>query len=133
MESIEQRLIRIAPVFLRIGIAIVFIWFGIQQILHANAWVGFIPSWLSGLFSLSAITWVHINGAFEIVFGAALFFGIYTRLSAFLLAFHMIDITLVVGYTSVGVRDFGLAIASIAIFLFGKDNACVESKFQEIK
>jgi hypothetical protein len=33
----------------------------------------------------------------------------------------MLDITYVVGFDAVGVRDFGLAIATVAIFMFGVD------------
>jgi len=65
---------------------------------------------------LSAVTLVHLNGVFEIIFGTALLLGFFTQLSAFLLALHMLDITFTVGFDSIGVRDFGLSIATIVIF-----------------
>ena len=110
-----------SPVVLRVGIAVVFIWFGFNQFTHTTDWIGFVPQSISDMLSLSATTLVHINGVFEIVFGIALLLGFYTRFAALMLALHLLDITYIVGYSSIGVRDFGLSIATIAIFLQGKD------------
>jgi hypothetical protein len=38
----------------------------------------------------------------------------------------MLDITLTVGYTSVGVRDFGISMAMLAVFLHGMDAWCFD-------
>lgn len=106
---------------LRIGLALVFLWFGTQQIIDPSAWVGYIPEGIVGIFSLSALKLVYLNGLFEIVFASALLLGYFTRFSALLLALHMLDITYVVGFDAIGVRDFGLAIATVAIFMNGVD------------
>ncbi len=110
-----------APVVLRIGMALVFLWFGFDQFLHTSAWTGFIPDSMISISHLSATTLVYLNGVFELVFGTALLLGFYTRFVALLLALHLLDITYVVGYSSLGVRDFGLSIATISIWLNGKD------------
>jgi len=110
-----------APVVLRIGLSLVFIWFGSQQLLNTKMWIGLIPQSVISISHLSATTLVHFNGAFEIVFGLALLIGISTRVVAFLLALHIIDIMFVVGYGPIGVRDFGLSVATVAIFLNGAD------------
>lgn len=110
-----------APVVLRIGIALVFIWFGTNQFIDTNQWVGYVPDYVINLSHLSAVTLVHFNGVFEIVFGVALLLGFFTRLSALLLAIHIIDIMFIVGYDSTGVRDFGLSIATVAIWFNGAD------------
>ena len=125
-ESLSDKMKRFAPVVLRIGISFVFLWFASQQILNANMWTSFIPDWITSMTGLNAVTLVHFNGAFEIVFGLCLLGGYFTRISAFLLALHMLDITFTVGYTSVGVRDFGLSIAAISIFLYGIDCWCFD-------
>lgn len=110
-----------APVVLRIGMALVFLWFGFDQFIHTTAWVGYVPDYITSLSHLSTQTVVYMNGVFEIVFGTALLLGFYTRFAAFVLALHLLDITFVVGYDSIGVRDFGLTIATFAIWLFGRD------------
>lgn len=106
---------------LRIGMALVFLWFGIDQIIEPNAWIGFIPEWVLGMVPLSATVFIYLNAAFEIVFGAALLFGLFTRFVAFLLFLHIADITLTVGFSAIGVRDFGLSVAMFTIFLNGGD------------
>ena len=70
----------LAPTVLRIGIALVFLWFGFQQILHTGAWVSMIPKSIIDISGLSATTLVHLNGAFEIVFGISY----YGKLSSIL-------------------------------------------------
>ena len=110
-----------SPVILRIGIAFVFLWFGANQIADTNSWIAYIPSWVTSLSGLSVQTIVYMNAAFEILFGTALLFGFYTRFVAFFLMLHMIDITFTVGFDSIGIRDLGLSVAMIVIWLNGSD------------
>lgn len=106
-----------APAVLRVGISLVFLWFGSQQLLHTESWTSFIPDIAISLSGLSAATLVFTNGVFEVVFGLALFAGYFTQFAALILALHMFDIAYVVGYDAIGVRDFGLAVATLAIAL----------------
>ncbi|HEU5114667.1 MAG TPA: DoxX family protein [Candidatus Paceibacterota bacterium] len=110
-----------APAVLRIGLALVFLWFGTNQFLDTSSWTAFVPDSIVKLSSLSAVTLVHLNGVFEVVFGAALLLGLFTRFVAFFLALHILDIMFIVGFDSIGVRDFGLSIATIAIWMHGAD------------
>lgn len=116
-----QTLQKHSPVVLRIGLSLVFLWFGVDQIIHPNAWLGFIPDWVVSLTSISAPTIVYLNGLFEIIFGTALLFGIFTRFVAFVLFLHMADITIMVGLDSIGIRDFGLSIAMLVVWINGSD------------
>jgi uncharacterized membrane protein YphA (DoxX/SURF4 family) len=111
-----------APVVVRIGLALVFLWFGSQQLLNNNAWIGLIPNWIVSTSGLSAITLVYINGVFEVVFASCLLLGLFTRVISFILTLHLLHITTVVGYTGIGVRDFGLTMAMFSIFLNGIDS-----------
>lgn len=114
-----------APVVLRIGIALVFLWFGAQQLTNVGAWTRLIPESIISMSDLTATTLVHFNGAFEVVFGLVLLVGFFTRITSFLLALHMLSIMFTVGYGPIGVRDFGLSMATIAIFLHGADSFCM--------
>lgn len=109
----------VAPAVLRVGIALVFLWFGFTQLGSTTMWEPIIPASIVNLTGLSASTLVLFNGAFEVVFGLCLLFGFFTHISALLLALHMVSITFTVGYNPIGVRDFGLSMAAIALFLFG--------------
>jgi uncharacterized membrane protein YphA (DoxX/SURF4 family) len=112
---------RYSPVIVRVGLALVFVWFGVNQFMDTNAWLGYMPQSVIDISHLSAATLVHLNGAFEIIFGIALLLGFFTRFAALLLALHILDITYVVGFDSIGVRDFGLSMATVAVFFHGAD------------
>ncbi|MDB5254356.1 MAG: hypothetical protein JWL80_422 [Parcubacteria group bacterium] len=126
-----QKLQQLAPTVLRIGLALVFIWFGSQQLNSALNWTSYIPQSLIDITGFSSLTFVYFNGAFEVVFGLALLTGFFTRITALLLALHMFDIMYVVGYNEIGIRDFGLAVATLAIFLYGVDNYSLDRKFRK--
>jgi uncharacterized membrane protein YphA (DoxX/SURF4 family) len=123
----SEKMKNFAPILLRVGVALVFLWFGQEQLLHTSSWVSFVPTWITSMSGISAVTLVHFNGAFEIVFGFCLIFGYFTRVTALLLALHMLDITFTVGYNQIGVRDFGLSIAAISVFLYGVDYWCIDT------
>ncbi|MDB5254742.1 MAG: hypothetical protein JWL92_118 [Candidatus Nomurabacteria bacterium] len=116
-----------SPTILRIGLALVFLWFGTSQIIDPVAWFGFVPESAATLTGLTIANLVFLNGLFEIVFGTALLFGLFTRLSAFLLFVHILDIALIVGLDSIGIRDLGLSVATFAVFLNGADMLTLDS------
>lgn len=115
-----------APTVLRYSMAAVMLWFSIQQFIDVQTWTAYIPDAIVKLTGISAVTLVYFNATFELVFGLLLTFGIYTRIAAFLLAFHLFDIMLVVGYGEIGVRDFGLAFATLVVFMNGPDSLCLQ-------
>lgn len=117
LNSLQQY----APTVLRVGVSSVFLWFAFQQLTNTASWTGFVPDLAVALSGLSAETLVLFNGVFEAVFGLALFAGFYTRLAATLLSLHLFHLVFVVGYNAIGVRDFGLAIATLSIALAEAD------------
>jgi uncharacterized membrane protein YphA (DoxX/SURF4 family) len=117
MEKLKQY----APIILRIGLAGVFLWFGINQIIDPLSWVGYIPSFITNLTGITASSVVFYNALFEIIAGTMLLLGLFTRVVALVLFLHLLDIAFTVGLDSIGVRDLGLAVATFAIFLNGMD------------
>lgn len=111
---------------LRWAMALVFLYFGISQLINPDMWTFFIPEWISNI--IDAKTLVYMNGVFEVIFGTLLLLGLFTRLSSLLLALHLTGITLSVGFSETGVRDFGLTVATFAIFLNGTDKYCLDHK-----
>src|SRR6185369_12924187 len=104
---------------LRIGIGLVMLWFGTQQLLHPEQWTGFLPSWTVSL-PISQISFVYLNGFFEVVFGILLALNIWRKVVSALLAIHMLGIvitTFSMGSQAIAVRDFGIFIALLSIFL----------------
>ena len=120
---------KISQAILRVGIALVIIWFGIQQLSSPTDWLAYLPQWTTTL-PISQLSLIYINGWFELVAGIVLFFGIYTRAIALLITLHLADITYTVGYGAIGVRDFGLCIAMLAIFFNGMSPVSIDMFFQ---
>lgn len=118
----------LAPTVLRIGMSMVILWFSIEQFLHTQVWTAYVPDYAVSLSHMSATTLVYFNATFELVFGLLMLFGIQTRISALLLSLHLFDIMLTVGYGEIGVRDFGLAVATLVVFMNGPDDYCLQNK-----
>ena len=120
-----------APIVLRIAVSLVFLWFGSQQIMNTKMWLSFVPDVAVSMSGLTASTLVHFNGALEIVFGLALIAGFFTRISALVLALHLFGITMTLGLSPIGVRDFGLSFATLAVFLYGCDSLSLDVRFKK--
>ena len=106
---------------LRVGIGAVIIWFALQQLGNPSAWVFYLPAFTQSL-PISQIGFIYLNVWFELTFGILMIVGFFTRIVAFFLALHMLGIVFTIGYDATGVRDFGLAVALISIFLYGSLN-----------
>ncbi len=118
-----------APLVLRLGMSLVFIWFGSSQLMNPDAWTVWLPPSLSSL-PIGAMNLILLNGTFELIAAILLLLGVYVRPVALLLALHMIGITSMVGYNDVGVRDFGLLASCLAVSLQGPDMWCLVGKDQ---
>jgi uncharacterized membrane protein YphA (DoxX/SURF4 family) len=122
-----EKMREFAPLVLRVGIALVFLWFGTDQLMNPENWSGTIPQSVVDMSGMSAETIVYLNGGFEVIFCLALLVGLFTRIAALLLALHLMSILFVVGYNHIGVRDFGLMMATLSIFLHGPDSYSLDS------
>lgn len=130
-NAIIDRYSRFAPLVVRVGIGLVLLWFSTTQLLDPKPWSSIIPAYATGLTGLSAITIVQLNAVFELVLSIALIAGVYTRIAGLLTTLHISQITLMLGYNAIGVRDFGLAMASLSIFLRGDDEFSVAKLFSK--
>ena len=117
-------------ILVRIVIALVFLWFGLNQLIDSQSWIGFLPGWAYNL-PVSATQFVIINGILETVLGALLFLGLFTRLVSLILGLHLLGIALSVGYNDVGIRDLGLSLVTLSILFTGPDNKCLDNKIKE--
>lgn len=117
---------RFAPTFLRIGMSLVVIWFGLQQATDARSWIDYLPVWSSKV-PLSSENFIILNGSIQIILGGLMLFGLYVRFTAFLLALSLFEMAYTAGYNPTGVRDFALTIGIFTVFLWGKDKSYGES------
>lgn len=106
---------RIGFHILRVGLAVLFLWFGFSQLFDGIHWVSWVPEWAVALFHIPPAMIVLANGALEVIGGTLLAFGIWVRPVAILLSIHLAVITIEIGVTAIGVRDFGLTCATLAL------------------
>ncbi|MFT4310593.1 MAG: DoxX family protein [Candidatus Woesearchaeota archaeon] len=118
-----------APALLRISMALVFLYFGTQQLINTDEFVYYLPLFLQE--SSYATTLIIANGIFEVIAGTLLLLGLFIRPVAFLLAGHLALITIemyMAGSAHTAVRDVGLTLATFAVFLWGSDVWSLEEK-----
>ena len=118
-----------APFILRIGISLVLLWFGLNQIFDTESWLGWLPQWAFSL-SIEPTAIIILNGIFETIFGALLLLGLVTRFAAVVISVHLLIISFSIGYNDVAVRDFGLSLATFSIFLYGPDRLSLDKKIK---
>ena len=121
-----------AATVLRLGISIVILWFSLQQFIHGAPYTAYVPDSIVALSHMSASTIVFFNALFELIFGLMLAFGWKIRIAALLLALHLFEIMYTVGYGEIGVRDFGLAVATLVIWMNGPDLFCIDQKKERV-
>lgn len=113
---------------LRIALSLVFLYFGFSQIYSPDNWTSFVPSFVTN-FGLSANNLIMINGVTELILGLFMISGLYTRFASLILSIHLFGIAFSIGFSPIGVRDFGLAFSTLAVFLNGPDEYTLDMKF----
>ena len=119
----------LAPVIVRIGMSAVFLYFSYCQFTDPSIWTGFIPDPIAAIFGGNAAVVVLLNAWFELVAGLCLLAGFQTRTVSFLLALHLFGIAGTIGISPLGVRDLGLAVATLSITFAGYDMISFDRKF----
>lgn len=112
---------------LRLGLAIMFLWFGFSQLLDGANWVGWVPGWATAISGLSPEMIVMLNGTLEVVAGAALATGLFVRIASILLGLHLVVLVFEIGANDIGLRDFGLMAATFALAILSNSNSRHES------
>lgn len=96
-------------------------WFGVSQVTAPMNWIGFVPDLAISLSGLSTATLVILNGGIEIVGSIFLATNLWSRWAALILGVHLFGIAATLGWNAIGVRDFGLALATLTIFLDSRE------------
>lgn len=108
-----------APLVLRIGIGFVFIWFGLSGLMNPQMWTGMVPAWTS-VFG-SPTTLVYIHGAVELIGGFLVCANYRVRPAALILFLSLLQTLTIVSWGPIFVRDIGLTLGTLAVFLQGED------------
>jgi hypothetical protein len=114
-----------------LGIAFVFIYFGIDKYLNPLVWIGWQPAFMDGLLGLTKSNWNLAFGAIETVIGLLILIPKTRWIGALIASLHLAPIVYMTMPSDIGIRDIGLL--SLAVFLFlstkpssGTDNVTSE-------
>ena len=116
-------------IILRWSWALLFVWFGTQQLLYPSQWTTFLPMW-TGYFPIPAEMLIQLNGWSELCLAALLLLGVFTRITATILALHLAGIAATVG-GAIGVRDAALAAVGVSLALGEPDEWTLDKKFKK--
>ena len=116
-----------STLILRISLALVFLYFGFSQALTPDNWTGYLPGFMTNTI-ITPTNIVVMNGIMEIVLGIFLAIGLFTKFASLLLGLHLIGIAATIGFNPLGVRDFGLAAATLSLFFSGAGAYSVDNK-----
>ncbi len=111
----KEALSDVGVLILRVGLGFVFLYFGIDKFLHLEANAALVKSF--GFIPINATFFTIFYGVLELIIGAFLFLGLFTRIAAGLATFMLASIILTFWFNqhTFLVRDVGLL--SIALFL----------------
>jgi uncharacterized membrane protein YphA (DoxX/SURF4 family) len=104
---------------LRLGLAVVFLYFGISQILDQSRWIYLVPDrfFIFYIHEVLKSKLVFINGIFDLIIALSLISGIFIRIFSILGFIHLCSIAIFsLGFEPSGIRDLGLAFAMLSLF-----------------
>ncbi len=108
---------RRATSILRYALAVVALWFGINEIIFPVTWEAFIPGFLGN--GAHIATLVVIHGVTLSACGLAFVFNHYRRTAAYLFALLLFliiaDLVIQSGFSDIAIRDVGLFGATLAL------------------
>ena len=104
-----------APLFIRIGLGLVWFLFGIDKFIAPLNWLGYIPQWMPLPFSKEVF--IFLLGIVETIIGIGLLLGLLTRFFAFISAVMMMPIMIAVGYNEIFIRDIAIFLMAVAMVL----------------
>jgi uncharacterized membrane protein YphA (DoxX/SURF4 family) len=97
-------------------------------LIDPQGWTVFVPEFLQDSF-IPSVTIILLNGWMEVIGAALLIAGFWMRPVALVLGIHMLLIAIETG-GAIGVRDFGLTVACIALALSLPDRWTLDHKLE---
>ena len=116
------------PLFvIRIGLAVVFLWIGIDTLLHPIVWLAWVPQWLLNIIPFSPTMFMYIHGSIEALLGLMLLVGFLTRKVAAVVAVMLAAIIVILGFNDLAARDFAILTIAVALALVKEHQLSLDS------
>lgn len=116
------RSLRHSYLVLRLGLAFVFLWFGIDKFIHPQYWIdAWLPS--SVVFALQDVglsdrNLMYLNGIFEILVGTSLISTVFIRFFSVAAGVFLVSVMVFHGFNEILIRDIGLLGGLLAVALW---------------
>lgn len=104
---------------LRLALALVFIWFGVDKFFHPSLWQAFMPEWLTANLPVSLSAFMVMQGIGETAIGFILLTP-WFRFGALLASLLLLAIVPMLGFNDVGIRDSALLLVAAALVRYPK-------------
>ena len=115
---------KLPHLILRIGLAAVFLWFGIDKFFHPTYWIN---AWVPGgvlsffdKFGVNDLQFIYLNGIFEVLVGLSLLTGVFIKFFSALAILFLVLIFIFIGFNEVVIRDVGLIGGFAALVMWPK-------------
>lgn len=100
---------------IRIGLAVVFLLFGIDKFINPESWFVYVPIFILQFTNLNFF--IFLLGILETIIGLFLLIGFLNRLAALIAALFLLSIIFTIGYNEITVRDIGLLAMAISLII----------------
>jgi uncharacterized membrane protein YphA (DoxX/SURF4 family) len=124
----------LAALVLRLGLAYVFVRFGIEKIVDWHGWAVVVPAAITDQLTLAlgmtTAGLFRVFGYAEVLIGTHLAVGFLTRGAAAAATVVLAGAVMVMGTTGIGVRDLGLLCAAVTIALQGAGSWSVDARLE---
>lgn len=114
--------LRCSNVFLRLGLAAVFIWFGVDKFLNPQYWLSaWVPQSalsIASKFGLGGTDIVYSSAVLELLVGASVLSNIFIKAFSVLALLFLISVLFTFGISEVLVRDIGLMGGFLALLFW---------------
>lgn len=129
-------MVDIGKLLLRLSLGLIFIYFGLQQLLFQEDWLQLIPEYFLNFISdlnfevndVLKSKIIFISGIFLILLGLSFIGGIYISFLSLLGAIYLFNLSFFSFhlFKIEGMTTLGLAFNCLALFLIGGDNFCIK-------
>ncbi len=115
MFSLSEKNPKLSPVFvIRVGLGLTFLYASLHMFMDPVAWLPFIPHWVGSI--INPQTFLIIHSTFELIFAVLLLWGTFLPAVSLLAFLDFVSILIFYGVDDLTFRDFGLAMAALALF-----------------
>ncbi len=109
-----------APFLIAFGLGLTFIYAGVDALANPVNWIGYVPQWSTFIMPREYLLATH--AIIELFLGVMLMARLYPHITSLIVACDLAIILLVSGVDTVTFRDFGLLMATIALFTLTQKN-----------